>query len=154
MFQINFIALGILIFVCSHGNLERGSQQTRIIRAREEPRSIKFCDFPANLGTRVKTKFIYSGIDEYWSLSVSTRCPNTIRVEFDYSKVATVAAPRFHQKLKRLYHRYWKYHLVVEAVGVFEVDSIIGYGHLNTNKAIFKTERILSSTLLASTRSK
>jgi hypothetical protein len=74
--------------------------------------------------------------------------------DYNYSKAVTVAAPRFHQKLKILYDRYWKYHLVVEAVGVFEVDSIIGYGHLNSNKAIFKTERILSSTLLASTRSK
>ena len=154
MFHIKFIALGSLIFVCSHGNLDRANQKTRTIVARDEPRSIKFCDFPANLGIRVKTEFVYSGIEEYWSLKGKTRCPNAIPVEFDYSKVATIAVPRFFQKLDRLYDKYWKYHLVVEAIGVFEVDSIIGYGHLNTNKAVFKTERILSSTLSGRARSK
>jgi hypothetical protein len=154
MFKSNFLILSISFFVCSHHNSGRVPQGAQSVEHHERVRSIEFCDFSANLGTRVKTKFIYSGIEEYWSLSGQRSCSDAISVEFDYSKVTILAAPQFHQRVKRLYNKYWKFKLAIEAIGVFEVDSINGYGHLNTNKAVFRTERILSSTLHHRTNSR
>ena len=97
---------------------------------------VKFCELLRYDNSQlIKTRAIYSGIEEYWELHSHKECGINHQVEFnidenyeDWQNILLV------KKLKQLYSNYSKYEMELEIIGYFEIDSLNGFGHLGTNK--------------------
>jgi hypothetical protein len=149
---LNLIILFIFLLTSLYPNLSLHSinGRTTLTQQYKKIPQIEFCQFPLYLGVKVRTTFVYSGVEEYWSIDGANNCKEKISVEFDYSDVSLLSSLRFQRNANRLHNNYWKYRMVVEAIGVFDIDSVNGYGHLNSNKAVFKTEKVIRSSLKTS----
>ena len=95
-------------------------------------KTVDFCELSNNKDKLIKTKLIYSGVEEYWS----ARCLDSCRLDgevylnlddyYDSWKDILVSS-----RMKKLFNKYWKYDAIVITKGIYE-ESDNGFGHLNT----------------------
>lgn len=102
---------------------------------------VQFCELEKHNGEVIKTKVIYSGIEEYWSASGFYDCELNHNVHLEFKNLNTTPIKAFFikKKLGRLYKEYWKKNAELTVIGKFEIaDSTTysyGFGHLASNKA-------------------
>ena len=104
-----------------------------------------FCDLQINTNELVYTSAIYSGVDEYWSLT-SDKCkelsaeleiPNDVIIDLKFKKL-----------LDGVHKKYRDSYLIVDAIGEFELGNKAGYGHLGRNNSKFVVKRIINIQLV------
>lgn len=123
-----------------------GQKKTKIISpppvlSMGYPEFISACELPNHKNELVYTRFIYSGVDEYWGLHPEQNCnknnadldiPNDVRVGPDYLK-----------QIKRVHEKYWKKYLIIDVVGTLEDSNKSGYGHLGSNNSKFTVKHLI-----------
>lgn len=82
-------------------------------------KTVDFCELSNNKDKLIKTKLIYSGVEEYWS----ARCLDSCRLDgevylnlddyYDSWKDILVS-----WRMKKLFNKYWKYDAIVITKGV------------------------------------
>ena len=107
----------------------------------------KFCDFPKNLGTKVKILATYSGVEEYWSLHSIEKCKSDSGVDLNLNNIYDSLPERIKKSLLAVHNSYWNKYVIIEATGKFEMNKK-GYGHLGHNKAEFIVDEILNVELI------
>ncbi len=100
-----------------------------------------FCDLPKNINELVYTSAIYSGVDEYWSLT-SAKCKElSSALEIPNDVIMDV---KFKKLFEYVHKKYWNSYLIIDAIGRFESDNKAGYGHLGSNNSKFVVKRIIN----------
>ncbi|OOQ60270.1 hypothetical protein [Mucilaginibacter pedocola] len=118
----------------------------------DKPNFIVFCNVPDHKNERVYTRSYYAGVDEYWSLKApdSKECP-TVKAELDLPDSLEIR-PEFLQLLREVHINYTTSYLIIDAIGVYSDSNKAGYGHLGSNKANFKVERLVDVQLVKKKR--
>lgn len=112
-----------------------------------------FCDFPQHLNERVRIKAIYSGVDEYWGIHSMSKCNKQIGVDLSIDDIYDRLPKKIKKMFSEVHEKYWKYYLMIDAIGKFEMSAKQGYGHLGHNKATFITDSIISMELIEKKKS-
>lgn len=127
MTRIVLSVLTIILTSCSlipvrtvgHGNLRKA-------------KTVDFCELSEHKDKLIKTKLIYSGVEEYWSARGldSCRLDGDVYLNLDdyYDSWKYIL---FSWRMKKLFNKYWKYDAIVTTKGIYE-ESDNGFGHLNT----------------------
>jgi len=100
-----------------------------------------FCSLPDEAGQTVYTRAIYRGGGEYWGLIAGNgNCKDleayVLWPEFKNTK--------FRKLIQQVHKSRGRYYLLVDVVGKFEMGDTSGYGHLNSYKSLFTTEKIIN----------
>ena len=90
----------------------------------------------------VYTRGIYRGAEEYWGLISENRDCDSIESYLTWSPKLPLI-PKFRKLLTQVHSKYWKYYLIVDVIGKFEMGDTLGYGHLNSYKSEFKVEKFV-----------
>lgn len=103
---------------------------------KSEVRTVEFCDLEKHQGELVKTKLIYTGFEEYWGASGYSDCTLNQKVELNFQDYYdSWRHILIEGQLNKLHNNYWNRKAEMTVIGLFEVDTLNGFGHLNTNKA-------------------
>ena len=99
------------------------------------PEFINACELPTHKNELVYTRFIYSGIDEYWGLHpVDKKCKG-INAKLEIPDSVELK-PKDQVLFKYAHDHYWNTYLIIDAIGTFD-DSEHHYGHLGSNNSQF-----------------
>lgn len=101
----------------------------------ESPDFINACELPNHKKELVYTRFIYSGIDEYWGLKPEKKC-SEINAYLEIPEHIEVRSDDL-KKLRLVHDNYWKMYLIIDVVGTFEDPNPSGFGHLGSNNSRF-----------------
>jgi hypothetical protein len=107
----------------------------------EYPEFINACELPNHKKELVYTRFIYSGVDEYWGLHPEKKC-NQINADLDIPDNIEIR-PEFFKQLKDVHEKYWKKYLIIDVIGTFEDNNTSGYGHLGSNNSKFTVKYLI-----------
>ena len=136
--RISFFICLILSSSCGILNVSSGTDFKR-----SEINKVDFCDLESYNGKLVKTKLKYSGVEEYWSAYGSKDCElnHKVYLNFDeyYDGWKWILIDG---QLSRLHRKYPTHKAVMTVIGVFEKDSLQGFGHLNTMPAEIMVKRV------------
>ena len=137
----------LLIFLPSCGLFRVGSGTGFNLNAAKK---VTFCQLGEYNGQLIKTRLVYSGVEEYWSASGFEKCDlnGQVYVNFDdyYEGWKWLL---IEGQLNKIHNKYWQRIGLMNVIGTFEmVDSVSnkgeGFGHLGLNKAqiVVKSVRI------------
>jgi hypothetical protein len=105
------------------------------------PEFVNFCDIQNHKKEIVYTRFIYTGVDEYWGISApDKKCVEWANLEIPEKVEFT---EKFTKSFKQVHESYWNTYLIIDAIGAFDNSNSNGYGHLGMNKTNFKVEKII-----------
>jgi hypothetical protein len=136
-----FFAIISLLNGCSSSSIEN-----RLVIAEKDPLYIDFCNFPEHLDKKVRIVGNYYGIQEYWSLSSTIPCDSLLTAQLDWQALHSNLS-QGQDTLLQKYKQHSNYYLIIDAVGHFNMDNKMGYGHLGHNKAIFIVDSLLDLQL-------
>jgi len=117
---------------------------------------VEFCNLENYDGQFIKTRLVYSGVEEYWSANGFSDCAlnNKVELNFDeyYDGWRWIL---IHGKLSKIRKNYWKRKAEMLVIGYFEMakkevlelgDSTLvmrlGFGHLGTNEAQITVKKV------------
>ncbi|MEQ7799746.1 hypothetical protein ABDJ41_08015 [Pedobacter sp. ASV1-7] len=103
----------------------------------------KFCDLPNHLNQSVYTRGIYRSVEEYWGLISENRDCEGLESYVEWPQRPSLK-PKFRKLLRQVHLKYWKYYLIADVVGKFEMEDTLGYGHLNSYKTKFTVEKLVN----------
>lgn len=143
----HLVTVFLLIFLPSCGLFRIGSGTGVNLNAAKK---VTFCQLGEYNGQLIKTRLIYSGVEEYWSGSGFEKCDlnGQVDVNFDdyYEGWKWLLIDG---QLKKIHNKYWQRIGLMNVLGRFEmVDSLSnegeGFGHLGLKKAqiVVKSVRI------------
>ncbi len=112
----------------------------------EYPDFISACELRAHKNELVYTRFIYSGIDEYWGLTTENHC-NDIDAELNIPDNVEIK-PDDLKLMKEVHENYWKEYLIIDLIGTFEEPGQNGFGHLGSNNSRFTVKYFVSSYIV------
>jgi len=107
----------------------------------EYPEFISACELPNHKNELVYTRFIYSGVDEYWGLRPEKKC-NQINADLDLPD-NVIIRPEYLKQLKEVHENYWKEYLIIDVIGTFDDSNTSGYGNLGSNNAKFTVKYLI-----------
>ncbi|HEY4325859.1 MAG TPA: hypothetical protein VGN20_17840 [Mucilaginibacter sp.] len=107
----------------------------------EYPEFISACELPSHKNELVYTRFIYSGVDEYWGLHPDKKC-NQINADLNIPD-DVVIRPGYIKQLKEVHENYTKKYLIIDVIGTFEDNKPSGYGHLGSNNSKFTVKYLV-----------
>lgn len=110
----------------------------------EYPDFINACDLLSHKKQLVYTRFVYSGVDEYWGATPEKKCNNNINAYLDIPDSVTIR-PEIDKKFEDVHNNYWKKYLVIDVIGTFENDKKGGYGHLGSNNSRFIVKYVVDA---------
>jgi hypothetical protein len=117
---------------------------------RKKMKKVEFCELENFNGKLIKTDLEYSGFEEYWSGNGFSKCERNNNVDIDFSEYYEGWKWIFiNRQLQRLNRNYSNRKAKMKIIGIFEIDTINGFGHLNTYKA-----RILVKSVKINIKSK
>lgn len=108
----------------------------------EYPEFISACELTNHKNELVYTRFIYTGVDEYWALFPEKKC-NEINAYLDIPDNVEIR-PEFVKLFKDTHDNYWKKYLIIDAIGTFEKIAPFKYGHLGTNNSKFTVKYLIA----------
>ena len=111
----------------------------------EYPEFISACELPNHKKELVYTRFIYSGVEEYWGLTPDKNC-NQINADLDIPDNVEIR-PEYTKLLKKVHEQYWKKYLIIDVIGTFDDSNPSGYGHLGSNNSKFTVKYIVTIDL-------
>jgi hypothetical protein len=113
--------------------------------------TVGFCELPEYKGQTVLLTCLYSGLEEYWSLSPldSTRCDSKINVDLDFVDDYDRMPRRFRRVMRMVHDQYPIKALQITVIGVFEADPNKRYGHLGSNSSRLLVSEILDMKLVS-----
>jgi hypothetical protein len=88
--------------------------------------TVNFCELPDYKDQKVLLTCLYSGYEEYWSLSAldSTKCNSRLNVELDFLDDYGQIPMRFRRIIRKVHKLYPIKALEVKVIGVFGVLGI------------------------------
>jgi hypothetical protein len=101
------------------------------------------CELPTHKNELVYTRFIYSGIDEYFGLRPEKKC-NSINADLVIPDTVVIE-PEYFKQLQDVHEHYLKKYLIVDVIGTFEDGNTFGYGHLGSNNSKFTIKYIIAA---------
>lgn len=107
------------------------------------PDYINTCELADHKKELIYTRFIYSGIDEYWGLHSPDKKCKEINADLKIPN-EVVLKPEFAKLISDVHENYWKSYLIIDAVGTFVDDKVSGYGHLGSNNSQFILKQIIN----------
>jgi len=110
---------------------------------KSEVKEVKFCDLEKYNGKMIKTQLEYSGFEEYWSAGGFSKCDLNHKVALDFDEYYdSWRWLLIDRKLSKLHNKYYKYKAKMTVIGIFEIDTINGFGHLNLKKARILVKKV------------
>jgi hypothetical protein len=137
----------ITFFLTLVGQLAFGQKKIPIlfpppILGISDPEFISACELPARKNELVYTRFIYSGVDEYWGLRSPDKKCNNINAYLEIPDSVELR-PEYDKLFKDVHEHYWKTSLIVDLIGQFDDSNKNGYGHLGSNSSKFIVKWII-----------
>jgi len=108
------------------------------------------CELPKHKNELVYTRFIYSGIDEYFGLRPERKCnainaalmiPDTIEID-----------PEYYKQLQDVHEHYMNKYLILDVIGTLEDGNASGYGHLGSNNSKFTIKYFIAAYTINKTK--
>lgn len=98
------------------------SPKSRAIKSKLQ--TVDFCELPKYKGQRVLLTCLYSGHEEYWSLSSpdSVKCDIKLDVDLDFVDDYDRIPMRFRLVMRKVHNQYPIKALQIKVIGVFEAD--------------------------------
>lgn len=112
----------------------------------EYPEFMDACELPGHKNQLVYTRFIYSGIDEYWGLRPEKNC-NNINADLDIPE-KVIVQPEDAKQIRYVHEHYWNKYLIMDVIGIFENENKNGYGHLGSNNSQFTVKYVIATYLV------
>ena len=109
----------------------------------EYPEFMEACDLPTHKNQLVYTRFVYSGIDEYWGLRPEKKC-NLINADLDIPDRVELKTDD-KKNIEYVHNNYWKTYLIMDLIGTLEDGNQKGYGHLGSNNSRFVAKYVVAS---------
>lgn len=107
-----------------------------------DPEFISACGLPAHKNELVYTRFIYSGVDEYWGLHSADKKCSSINAYLEIPDSVEIR-PEYNKLFKSVHKQYRKTYLIIDAIGKFDNSNKNGYGHLGSNNSQFIVKWII-----------
>lgn len=97
---------------------------------------IDFCELGNYNNKLIKTKLEYTGFEEYWSAKGFSGCELNNEVNLNFEEFSKNDKDfLIDSQLRKLYNNQSTHKAVMIVVGVIKIDSVQGFGHLNTYPA-------------------
>lgn len=124
---------------------------TEVQTLEQKLKTVDFCELSKYKNQRVLLTCLYSGVDEYWSLSPLrfVQCNSKFSVDLDFVNDYDRIPSRFTRVMAEVHNQYPTKALQIKVIGVFEADPNKRYGHLGSNNSRFLVSEILDMTLVA-----
>ncbi|MBC9798278.1 hypothetical protein [Sinomicrobium weinanense] len=138
-----YITLLILVIVlqsCGVTMVNSGSDFDK-----SEITEVEFCRLNNYQGQLIKTTLEYSGMEEYWGARGFEDCDLNNEVDLNFEEFYENERDYLiDPQLRRLYNNYPTHKAIMTVIGVFNKDTINGFGHLNSYPAeiLVKSVRI------------
>jgi len=136
-----FVIASLLIIQTSFGQSKKQLILPPQVLSMSYPDFVNACELLTYKKKLVYTRFIYSGIEEYWGLSAEKKCNKEVPINAFLDIPDNLQIQPKHQKLLQdVHNNYWKKFLIIDAVGIFNEGK---YGHLGTNNSVFTVSKII-----------
>jgi hypothetical protein len=113
---------------------------------RSEMQTVDFCALPDHAGDLVRTKAVYSGFVEYWSLTPPDPCTpgaaDTLSTAAEFEHFMPPWDRKYERRLDTLHAHASTLKAVIDVEGYFEMGRTPGYGHLGSWSSKFVILRI------------
>lgn len=139
----------ILILLISHITLAQKKEKvvfpSRVL-GDGYPEYINPCELPNHKSELVYTRFIYSGVDEYWSLTApDKKCSVNASLELPNGIILNL---KDEKALRDVISHYWKRYLIIDVIGTYNDNNKEGYGHLGSNSAVFTVKKVIDTQVM------
>src|SRR5579859_4754828 len=109
----------------------------------EYPEFMEACDLQTHKNQLVYTRFVYSGLDEYWGLRPDKKC-NRINADLDIPESVELKNED-KKNIEYVHNHYGKTQLIMDLIGTFEDGNQKGYGHLGSNNSRFVVKYVVAT---------
>jgi hypothetical protein len=132
MKQFNLVTLLFSLFLIQSCGIFRIRSGTDFEKS--DVREIEFCNLTEHEDQLIKTRLIYTGVEEYWGASGFSQCKLNNNVSLNFKEYYEGWKWIFIDgQLNRVHNNYHKKKAIMTVIGVFEIDSTNGFGHLGSN---------------------
>ena len=146
IFLIGFLA----IYIPAFAQKKHRIIFTPPVLGMEYPDFMDACELPTHKNQLVYTRFVYSGIEEYWGLSPEKKC-NNINADLSISDSVVIKAEDL-KNIKYVHSHYWNKYLIIDLIGTFDDSNQKGYGHLGSNNSRFIVKYVIATYVVDKNR--